>query len=387
MTFESEASIPLLIPQIDGNEERYLRQCVETNFVSTVGPFVEQFEQKLAEVVPEPWAVATSSGTAALHLALAASGVSRDDLVIVPSYSFIATANAISYMGASPWFIDIEPTGWTMDPDSLRRLLHEESYRVDGVLRHKATDRRVAAILAVDTLGIPVRLDALSMIASEYDLPLVVDSAAALGGGVEQPSSNIPNLLRTFSFNGNKTFTCGGGGAVVGYDAELRNALKHLSTTARLSPAYEFDRVGYNYRLTNVQAAIGCAQLERYDEFRAIKRRIFETYRDALADLPGLAPFPDPEWARSSHWLSGVVSDPGEVERLESLRNVLLSAGIDAREFWRPIHNQKPYLSAPRADLSVSENLWRRVLPLPSSTSLSDDAQLRVIETVRKTWR
>jgi perosamine synthetase len=382
----AKTTIPLSVPRLDGNEESYLCDCVKTSFVSTAGPFVGLFEEKLAELIPESWAVATSSGTAALHLALTALGVSRDDLVIAPSYSFIATANAISYTGASPWFVDISPDGWTMDSDALRQLLQDKVQRVDGMLKHKENNRRVAAIISVDTLGIPVRLNTLSEIANEYHLPLVIDSAAALGGSIEQPPKLVSNFLRIFSFNGNKSFTCGGGGAVVGHDKDLQGLLKHLSTTARATSTYEFDQVGFNYRLTNVQAAVGCAQLERYDEFRNIKRRIFETYRDALKDLPGLSHFPDPDWAQSSHWLSGVFCSPDKIKYLDHLRHALVSVGIDVREFWRPIHTQKPYLSAPRENLAVTEDIWRRILPLPSSTSLSDDAQQRVVRAVRDAW-
>lgn len=376
--------IPLATPNLGGNEGRYLQECVETTFVSSVGPFVDRFESVVAATVGAEAAVATSAGTTGLHAALVAVGVKRDDLVILPSFTFIASANAIAHAGAMPWLFDISPQSWTLDATLVAAALERETRRDGDVLRHVATGRRVAAIMPVYTLGMPADMDPLLALARDYGLPVVADAAAAIGALYKgQPVGAIGADLSVFSFNGNKTVTAGGGGAVVGNDGSLVTRVRHLTTTARVGADYTHDEVGFNYRMTNLQAAVGCAQMERVAEFVARKRAIARRYAETLCNLPGVAPFPEPGWAESACWFSGMTVSP-DVVSLPELRARLRETGIDARPFWKPVHLQRPYAEAPRSAMPVCEALWPTVLTLPCSTHLRDDEQEHVIDTVKR---
>ncbi len=377
--------IPLATPDLSGNEAAYLQQCIETTFVSTVGPFVNRFENLVAEASGTRHAIATSSGTTGLHLALVALDVAHDDLVLLPSFTFIASANAIAHCGAMPWLIDIDPATWTMDPDQLASALEGQTERTGRGLLHRATGRRVAAIMPVHTLGLPAEMDRITEIAHRYSLPVVADSAAALGATDKgRPVGALGAALSVFSFNGNKTVTSGGGGAVAGNDEALLALARHLSTTARSGANYLHDRIGFNYRMTNLDAAVGCAQMERLDHLVGAKRRIRTAYDAAFSDIEGLAPFPSRDGCESGCWLSGVVLDHGRATRMEAIRAALREDGIDARPFWQPVHLQPPYAGAPHEDCTVSEDLWPRILTLPCSTHLTDADQDHVIAAVRK---
>lgn len=376
--------IPLCVPNLGGNEGRYLQQCIETTFVSSVGPFVRRFEEEVASACDSAGAVATSSGTTALHLALVAAGVGPGDLVVLPSYTFIASANAISHCGATPWLFDIDPAAWTLDPALLADRLADETERRGDNLVHIASGRRVAAVMPVYTLGTPADMDPIVMTAREFDLPVVADAAAAIGATYKgRALADMGADLSGISFNGNKTVTSGGGGAVIGNDADVLDLVRHLSSTARVGSDYSHDRIGYNYRMTNLQAAVGCAQMENMAAFVGAKRRIRATYDRELAGLPGVEPFPQPDWARSGCWFSGVVlSDPAPPA--EDVRQRLRTAGIEARPFWKPMHLQEPYADAPRTHMAVSDGLWHRVLTLPCSTNLSASEQAFVIDSMKK---
>jgi len=373
--------IPLAIPNLAGNEARYLQECVETNFVSSVGPFVTRFEAMVAEAAGARHAVATSAGTTGLHAALTAVGVSRDELVIVPSFTFIASANAIAHCGAMPWLFDIDPGSWTLDVNQLACALERETEPRHGAIFHKATGQRVAAIMPVYTLGMPADMDRLGKIARQFGLPVVADAAAALGARYKgRAIADLGADLTVLSFNGNKTVTAGGGGAVVGADEALCTLVRHLTTTARCGTEYDHDMVGFNYRMTNLQAAVGCAQLEQLETFVAAKRRIAQRYDRALGDLPGIGLFPHPSWAEGGCWFSGVtLTRPTVVEIIPLLRE----RGVDSRPFWKPIHLQVPYAQVPRAPLPVSEGVWQTVLTLPCSTGLTPEEQETVIAAVR----
>jgi perosamine synthetase len=373
--------IPLCIPNLAGNEARYLQECVETNFVSSVGPFVERFEEMVAEASGAASAVATSSGTTGLHAALTAVGVGRDDLVVLPSLTFIASANAIAHCGADPWLMDVEAASWTLDPAALGEALARQTERRGDALIHRPTGRRVAALMPVHTLGLPADMDPLMELAASHDLPVVADAAAALGArDRHRPIGKLGAQLSVLSFNGNKTVTAGGGGAVIGEDEELTALVRHLTTTARVGSAYDHDRVGFNYRMTNLQAAVGCAQLERLDDLVAAKRRIAAEYDSAFADLPGLLRFPAPDRAESACWFSGALLEGRSAAELVP---ALRAAGVDARSFWKPIHLQAPFAACPHEPTPVTDRLWPAVLTLPCSTSLSATDQERVIASVR----
>lgn len=372
--------IPLAIPYLGGNEARYLQECVDTNFVSTVGPFVNRFEDLVAVAAGTSHAVATSSGTAGLHAALLALGVGSGDLVIVPSYTFIASANAVSHCGAVPWLMDVSDDSWTLDAKRLDRALETETEIINGVLTHGASGRRVAAIMAVYTLGHPADMDKIKAIASRFALPVVADAAAALGATYKGRVLGEHGAdLTVMSFNGNKTVTAGGGGSVVGHDKVLLDAVRHLTTTAKVGDGYDHDLVGYNYRMTNIQAAVGCAQMEQLDDFVVAKQRIARHYNRELGRLPGVQAFPAAPWGESACWLSGVIVDE-PLPSLDTIIYELRAKGITAGKFWKPMHLQAPYINTPRTDMKVTDAVWPTVLTLPCSTNLSEDEHNHVIE-------
>jgi len=375
--------IPLAIPNLKGNERRYLSDCIDTNFVSTIGPFVSKFEQQISAASGFSETVATSSGSSALHTALLAVDVKPGDLVICPGLSFIATANAITYCQAQPWLIDIDKRSWTIDPSKVQEALTTQTFvGVDGLPVHRKTGKRVAAILPVYTLGTPADMDAIVEIASSFHVPIVADAAAALGSTYKGRNlSELGTALTIFSFNGNKTVTAGGGGAVSGNNQKIIDLVRHLTTTARVGSDYDHDRVGFNYRLTNLQAAVGCAQMESLNQYVEKKREIARFYCDAFSDLPGVRPFPKPDYANSACWFSGFVLENGDPS---GLRKELRNKGIDARPFWKPLNLQLPFSDAPRANLDVSEYIWSRIVTLPCSTGISDDELGIVANSVRQ---
>ena len=377
--------IPLAVPKLSGNERNYLNQCIDTTFVSSVGEFVTRIEKMGADACGVKYGVATSAGTTGLHLALMGCGVARDDIVIVPTFTFIATANAVAHCGAIPWLMDIDPGTWTMDAGQLEKELSTKTeWRGDG-LCHKGTGRRIAAIMPVYTLGNVADMERINEIAAKYRLPVIADAAAAVGATYHGETIGKWAKLTVLSFNGNKTVTAGGGGMVLGDDEALLQKIRHISTTARVTAEYDHDMVGYNYRMTNIQAAVGCAQMERLESFLKRKRYIRAFYEKELADIPGISFFPTPKEQESACWFSGIVLEKGGIEKVRRICAKLKEAGIEARSFWKPVHLQKPYQEAIKADsLKIAENLWSRVITLPCSTGITDEELEQVATSIRK---
>ena len=377
--------IPLSVPNLTGNERKYLNQCIDTTFVSSVGEFVNRIEEMVAEQCGTKYGVATSSGTTGLHLALACCGVGRDELFIIPTFTFIATANAVAHCGALPWLMDISSDSWTIDIKQLERELETNTYWDGQKLIHKETGRRVAAIMPVYTLGNVPDMDRIREIARRYHLPVIADAAAALGA--EYKGRKIGELadLQVISFNGNKTVTSGGGGMIIGNDTELMEKIKHLSTTARISTEYDHDMVGFNYRMTNIQAAVGCAQMERAEEFIQKKREIREFYNHAFAGTGSVSLFPVPAEVRSACWFSGIVLNRDRKREVRKLCQGLKEKGIEGRTFWKPVHLQKPYINAVKADsLKIADSLWERILTLPCSTNITKEKLEYVASSVKE---
>lgn len=377
--------IPLAVPNLIGNEKRYLANCIDTTFVSSVGEYVSKFEEMVADATGSVSAVATSSGTTGLHAMLRAVGARHGDLVIVPAFTFIASANAVRHCGADPWLMDIETGSWCLNPEMIEAELKKCCEWRKGGLYHRGRNQRVAALMPVYTLGNIPDMDAFRSIADAYGLPLVADAACAIGATYRDRSLGSLADLSVLSFNGNKTVTCGGGGAVVGNDGGLLNHVRHLTTTARVWPDYDFDEVGFNYRMTNVQAAVGVAQMERLSSFISAKRKVHQYYEMELGELTerGINCFPITEG--SSCWFSGIVLPEGEnLEATKSVCTLLKEEGIEARTFWKPVHLQKPYRKCPRSDVSVAERLWQRIITLPCSTNITQEELLRVIVSVKK---
>lgn len=377
--------IPLAIPDLTGNESLYLQECINTTFVSSVGPFVTKLENMVSDAVGSRKSVATSSGTTGLQSALVAVGVERDDLVILPSFTFIGSANAIAHCGAMPWLVDIDIESWTININKLKSLLINNTSKSHKGLIHNHSGRRIAAIMPVYVLGISPDMDELVSLAKEYKIPIVSDGACALG--MTYKGRKVGELgadLTVFSFNGNKTVTAGGGGIVSGSNEELVQLVYHLTTTARVGSDYDFDRIGYNYRLTNIQAAVGCAQMERLDQFVNAKKRIQKKYTTGLTDIKGISPFPNPAYGESACWFSGILVDTSHHKSVSEIRRILREKNIDARPFWKPIHLQKPYKGVPVESMEITDKIWQNVLTLPCSSSLSNHDQETVIREVRQ---
>ncbi|HZS37719.1 MAG TPA: LegC family aminotransferase [Polyangia bacterium] len=369
-------AIPLSVPCIRGNARAYLDECLTTNFVSSVGPFVERFEREFAAYVGARHAVACSSGTAAIHVALRLLGIGPGDEVLVPTLTFIASANPILYEHATPILVDAEEQTWNLDPE----LVVEELAR-----RARAGERMPKAVLAVHLLGHPARIAPLADACERHGVTLIEDAAEALGSrytGGTHDGRHVGTIGRIgcFSFNGNKIITTGGGGMLTTDDAQLARRAKHLTTQARLpGPEYFHDEVGYNYRLTNLQAALGVAQLELLDEFVAAKRAIAARYDAALAALPGLSPPPRAAWAAPSLWLytARLGAELG-LDRKQLFAR-LAAARIDTRPIWTPLHLMPMYANARRLGGAVAERLFAACLSLPCSADLDERDQARVI--------
>lgn len=380
-----EFMIPLAVPNLTGNEKKYLDNCIESTYVSSVGEYVNRFEEMVSSAIGSNYAVATSSGTTGLHAALTAVGVKQNDLVIIPTFTFIASANAVAHCGAEPWLMDIEESTWCLDPLLVRRQIEEHCENKDGMLVHKETGKRVAALMPVYTLGNIPDMKEFGAIADEYTLPLVADAACAIGATIYGENFGSFADLSVLSFNGNKTITCGGGGAVVGNDKELLSLVRHLTTTARVWPDYDFDMVGFNYRMTNIQAAVGCAQMERLSSFIAAKRHVREYYQNELQALTeqGIAFFPTTDG--SGCWFSGIVLSEGKgLDNVKKTIGALKERNVEARPFWKPVHLQKPYKDCPKSEVDIAEEVWDRIVTLPCSTNISGEELKYIVKEVIK---
>lgn len=385
---ERPAFLPLSVPEIGGNEWTYIKECLDTNWVSSVGSYVTRFEEAVAARVGVAHGVATASGTAALHTALLVAGVEADDEVLVSTLTFIAPANAIRYVGAHPVFVDATEDDWQMDPKQVAVFLEQECAMTDGVCRNQATGRRVRAIIPVHTLGHPVDMAPLLALAKTYGLVVIEDAAESIGAAYEDGDHLRPvgsmGHLACFSFNGNKVMTCGGGGMLVTQDADLAQRARYLTTQAKDDPVeYEHGEVGYNYRLTNIAAAMGCAQLEQLDGFIQTKRHIATTYNEALSQIPGIQVMPEAPWARSISWMYTVLVNEVEFGMgSRDLLKALAQASIQTRPLWQPMHLSKPHGHCQHLGGKVAEDIHARSLSLPCSTGITSSDLERVIQTI-----
>ncbi len=377
--------ITLSVPEIRGNEWRYVKECLDTNWVSSVGPFVDRFETMVADYLGAEHAVATVNGTAALHIALLLAGVEPDDEVLVPTLTFISPANAVRYAGAVPVFVDVEPEYWQMDPELVAEFLESECRWADGELRNKATGRRIAAVLPVHLLGHPVDIDPVLAVARKYGLPVVEDASESLGATYKERPVGTLGDIACFSFNGNKTVTTGGGGMVVMDDEEVASRAKYLTTQAKDHPIeYVHNEVGYNYRLSNLLAAVGCAQMEQLDDYVAIKRRIGTAYDEGLRDVPGFTGMREASWAFSAYWMYTALIDEREFGmNSRALLAAFEEAGIQARPLWQPMHLSRAHAGALSVLNGVSERLYRDAISLPCSVGLTGRDQGRVVGAIR----
>lgn len=369
--------IPLHRPVFEGNEKRYLIDCIDSNFVSSVGAKVTEFEQRIAEFTGAKYAVATVNGTAALHVALQLAGVRRDDEVISQALTFIATCNALSYAGAHPVFVDVDQDTLGMSPAALRRFLEAHAERRADGCYNRGTGRRIAACVPMHTFGFPVRIREIVAVCDEYGIPVVEDAAESLGSYVGGRHTGTFGRMATLSFNGNKTITTGGGGMIVTDDEALAKRAKHLTTTAKIPHPYEFvhDEVGYNYRLPNLNAALGCAQMERLPEMLAIKAEVAWRYAEFFADS-GIRLVQPLEGDVANYWLNAIVLD-SEAER-DAFLQFTNGRDVMTRPIWRLMSRLPMFRDCQHDGLENSYWLEARVVNLPSS--VPDGAMGRITQ-------
>lgn len=359
-------------PSFGGNEWVYLKECLDSTFVSSVGKFVDRFEADLAAYTGAKHAVAVVNGTAALHVALRLAGVQPRDEVLIPALTFAATACAVAYCGATPHFVDNEERTLGLDPKALREYLQSTTAIRGGQCVNRATGRVIRALVPMHTFGHPVDIEGILAVARGFHLALVEDAAESLGSTVQGRHTGTFGLMGTLSFNGNKTITTGGGGAILTDDPELARRAKHLTTTAKVPHRWEYrhDEIGYNYRLPNINAALGCAQLEQLPDFLTAKRRIFERYRAAFTAVGQAHIVAEPEGCRSNYWLQTLLLDESVADQRDAVLAATNDAGLMTRPAWTLMHRLSPYESCPRMELLSAESIERRLINLPSSSNL-----------------
>lgn len=367
--FPDKKNIALHEPVFKGNEKAYVAETIDSTFVSSVGEFVNRFESMLCSATGARYAVATVNGTSALHIALLLAGVKRDDLVLTQSLTFVATANAICYCGAEPLFIDIDRDTLGLSPSKLNSYLEVNSIKKNGECIHKNSGRRISACVPMHTFGHPCRIDEIVKICSEYNIPVVEDAAESLGSFYKEKSAGTFGATGVLSFNGNKIVTCGGGGAIITDDEEIAVLAKHMTTTAKKPHKYEFfhDMTGYNYRMPNLNAALGCAQLERLEDFVSDKRQLAGIYMDYFKTTEFIF-VSEPDDSRSNYWLCSVLMP--DRQKRDSFLDAAQSSGIMVRPAWEPMHTLPMYTGCIKGDLSITENIASRLVSLPSGVRI-----------------
>ena len=366
---------PLHEPYFNGNEWNYLKECLDSTFVSSVGSFVNRFEAELAAYTGAKHAIAVVNGTAALHVALQLGGVRESDEVLVPALTFVATPNAVAYCKAIPHFVDSDEHTLGVDPSALRNYLSLIAELVDGVCINRATGRTIRAVVPMHVFGHPVDLESLLEVAADFGLTVIEDAAESLGSTYHGRHTGTVGRLGVLSFNGNKTITTGGGGAILRNDTDLARRAKHLTTTARVPHPWEYlhDEVGYNYRLPNLNAALGCAQLEQLPELLQAKRNLYERYSAAVRAIDGVSLMTEPAGCRSNYWLQALLLD----DELSGEREAILAAtnekGLMTRPVWTLNHCLPAFQGCPRMPLPVATRLQKRVINVPSSAQLAMD--------------
>jgi perosamine synthetase len=371
--------ISLHEPYFNGQEQEYVSNCISTGWVSSVGNYVTRFEHTLAQQTGSKHVVATVNGTAALHLALKCVGIEPGDEVLVPALTFVATANAVSYCGAIPHFVDSDWKTLGVDPQKLRTYL-EQVMHASG--RNRLTGRPIKALIVVHTFGHAANLKALKAVCDDFHLDLIEDAAESLGSYSLTPNkihTGLVGRVAALSFNGNKIITTGGGGALLTQDSDLAERAKHLSTTAKSPHPWAFwhDDIGYNYRLPNINAALGCAQLEQLTEFLRVKKDLANTYQ---ATLDAIAPqlfFSPPDWSQSNHWLNTLILPSQNSHERESLIRLAHDRGIQLRPCWTLLSDLPAFDASPRMTLDTATDIVSRCISLPSGVALAKSINSR----------
>jgi len=368
------ASRPVALhePAFEGSEWLYIKECLDTGWVSSVGSYVDRLERELGNYVGG-YAVAVVNGTAALEMTMRLVGVQANDEVLVPALTFVATANAVSYCGAFPHFIDSEAASLGVDPSALADYLSDIAEVKSDACFNRLTGRRIAALLPMHTFGHPVDLDPLIELAARYKLTLVEDAAESLGSYYKGRHTGSIADFGAISFNGNKIMTTGGGGAVVVRNKAMAVRTKHLTTTARLAHRWSFahDEVGYNYRMPNINAALGCAQLEQLPRWLERKRTLAARYGEAFANVGGATIMKEPAYAKSNYWLNNLILDKSSLPIRDAILLATNDLGIQTRPTWTLMSELSMYRRCPRMPLSQAIDMERRIVSLPSSPKLA----------------
>jgi aminotransferase in exopolysaccharide biosynthesis len=365
--FPSQDFIPLHEPRFIGNEKKYVLDCIDSTFVSSVGKYVDDFEKQLAAYTGARYAVACVNGTAALHMAMIVAGVKENEIVITQALSFIATSNAISYLQASPVFIDVDQETLGLSPDSLKEYLQQHGVRKDdGFTYHKVTGQRIAACVPMHTFGFPCRIVEILAICQQYNIALIEDAAESIGSYYKGSHTGTYGLMGTFSFNGNKTITCGGGGAIITNDERLAKKAKHLTTQAKLPHRWDFvhDEIGYNYRMPNINAALMCAQMEQLDFFLTKKRELAKRYQEFFEGSP-IKFVTEPADSKSNYWLCAIILE-NETER-DKFLEYTNENGVMSRPVWKLMNKLKMFENCLKDDLKNSTRLASTLVNIPSS--------------------
>lgn len=370
---DENSFVPLHEPRFNGNENKYVKECIDTGWVSSVGKYVDMFEEKLAEYTGVKRAVALVNGTAALHICLILAGVKANDEVIVPALTFIATANAVTYCNAVPHFADSAMNTLGMDPYKLDDYLKEITEIRNGYCYNKQTNRRISAVVPMHTFGHSVDLDKMVEVCGKYCLVLVEDAAESIGSFYKGKHTGNFGKVAAVSFNGNKTITTGGGGAILTNDEELGKLAKYMTTQAKIPHKWEFshDMIGYNYRMPNINAALGCAQLEQLPEFIEAKRKLAGKYDQILKDVEGIVFFKEPAFAKSNYWLNAVLIDEAYSSKRDELLTVFNDNNVMARPVWNLMYTMPMFEKCPRMDCNIAESIARRLINIPSSVNLN----------------
>lgn len=361
-----EGFIPLHAPYFGGNEKKYLADTIDSTFVSSVGAYVNRFEEMMAEITGAKYAVATTNGTVALQLSLVVAGVQAGDEVITQPLTFVATANAIVHSNAVPVFVDVDRDTMGMSPDALEQFLQENATIKDGQAYNKKTGSKIAACIPMHTFGFPARIDKLAEICERWHITLIEDAAESLGSYYNGQHTGTFGKLGTFSFNGNKTVTCGGGGAIVTNNEALAKHAKHISTTAKIPHAWEFvhDEIGYNFRMPNLNAALACAQLEQLDTILANKRNLADMYREYFSGTDIGFVYEQPG-STANYWLNCVLLN--NLEERNAFLEATNNSGVMTRPIWRLMNKLDMFKDCRCGDLTNSEWLEDRVVNIPSS--------------------
>ena len=359
-------------PYFKGHESAYLQECLGSTFVSSVGPFVDRFEADLASYTGAKYAVAVVNGTSALHIALKLAGVEAGDEVLIPALTFVATANAVSYCGGTPHFVDSDAQTLGVDPHKLREYLTEITELRAGQCINLTTGRVLRAIVPMHTFGHPVEMESLLAVARDYHLTVVEDAAESLGSTYYGQHMGTFGLMGILSFNGNKIITTGGGGAILTNDTNLAKHAKHLTTTAKLPHRwlYSHDEIGYNYRMPNINAALGCAQLEQLPKILQAKRYIFQQYHHAFANIDGVRLMQEMRGSISNYWLQTLILDQADLEHRDTVLISTNDAGFMTRPIWTAMHRMSQFAQCPAMPLITANRLEKQLINLPSNMCL-----------------